>query len=89
MDGEIVKTRIKEIISEVANIDVSEIGDSAHFIDDLGLDSLSLLEIGVDIDYEFKLGVPDEELKKLTSVNQTAALVESCAAQKSPASEVA
>ena len=43
---------------------------------DLDLDSLSLLEIGVDVDYEFQLGLPEERMRGLDSVNDTLALVE-------------
>lgn len=71
-----VTLRIKQIIADVADLDVVEISDTAHFIDDLELDSLSLLEIGVDVDYEFKLGVPEERLSKLRTIPETVALVE-------------
>ena len=75
MDVVEIRAKIKEIISNVANIDPAEIGDKASFIDDLQLDSLSLLEIGVDVDYEFKLGVPEEKLQELRTVQDTVHLV--------------
>lgn len=56
-----VRHRIKRIVSNVTRIPVERIGDEADFRQDLGLDSLSMLEIGVDVDYEFKLGVDDLE----------------------------
>ncbi len=70
-----VQAKIKEIISNVTNIDPDEIANNAHFIDDLQLDSLSLMEIGVDVDYEFKLNVSEERLQELRSVNDTIELV--------------
>jgi acyl carrier protein len=70
------KAKIKEIISNVTNIDPGEIGDATSFTKELGLDSLSLLEIGVDVDYEFKLELPEERMRGLDSVEQTLALVE-------------
>lgn len=76
MDHQDVALKIKQIIADVADLDVVEIADTAHFIDDLELDSLSLLEIGVDVDYEFKLGVSEERLSKLRSIPETVALVE-------------
>lgn len=84
-----VKTRIKEIIAEVADLDPSEISDDAKYVEDLDLDSLALLELGVDIDYEFKLGVPDEELKAITSLPETLALIERYLKKKAASSEVA
>lgn len=71
-----ITVKVKAIIANVANLDPAEIADDASFVDDLGLDSLSLLEIGVDVDYEFRLGVPEEELQKLRTVADTVDLVE-------------
>ena len=45
-----------------------DIADDASYSEDLGLDSLTLLEIGVDMDYEFKLGLPEERLQHIRSV---------------------
>ena len=75
MDVVEIRAKIKEIISNVANIDPAEIADDASFVEDLQLDSLSLLEIGVDVDYEFKLGVPEEELQGLRTVQDSVNLV--------------
>ena len=76
MDQAEIKQRIKQIISNVTNIAPSEIDDEASFTKDLDLDSLSLLEIGVDVDYEFQLGLPEERMRGLDSVDDTLALVE-------------
>ncbi len=70
-----IRAKIKEIISNVTSIDPSEIADNASFIDDLELDSLSLMEIGVDVDFEFKLGVPEERLQELRTVQDSVDLV--------------
>lgn len=70
-----VRVKIKEIISNVTGIAPEELADDAAFVDDLNLDSLSLLEIGVDVDYEFKLGVPEERLQRLRTVQDAVDLV--------------
>ncbi len=70
-----VKAKIKEIISNVSGIPVEDIADNASYSDDLGLDSLTLLEIGVDMDYELKLGVPEERLQHIRSVQDAFDLV--------------
>lgn len=75
MQVEEVRTKIKEIIANVTNIEPDEIADNASFVEDLQLDSLSLLEIGVDVDYEFKLGVPEERLQELRTVQDSVDLV--------------
>lgn len=76
MDVAAIRARIKEIIADVSNIEAKDIGDDVSFKEDLGLDSLSLLEIGVTLDYEFKLDVPDEVLQSLTTVQDAVELVQ-------------
>lgn len=75
MDAAEIRAKIKEIISNVTSIEPGEIGDQAHYIDDLDLDSLSLLEIGVDVDYEFKLNLDEERMRELRTVEDTVKLV--------------
>ncbi len=75
MNVESIRSEIKEIIGRVASIDPGTITDNASFVDDLDLDSLSLLEIGVDVDYAFKLGVPEERLQELRTVQDSVELV--------------
>lgn len=89
MNAEEIRGRVKEIIADVAGIDAGEIADEAHFLEDLDLDSLALLEMGVDVDYAFKLGVPDEELKELRTVPQCVALVETWLARNAEGASAA
>jgi acyl carrier protein len=89
MTTEEIRSRIKEIIAAVAGIEATAIGDDAHFVDDLGLDSLAMLEMGVDIDYAFKLGVGDQRLGQLRSIPDTVALVEECLAGRDSTTQVA
>jgi acyl carrier protein len=89
MDALGMKAKIKEIISNVTSIDADKIGDDTSFTEELGLDSLSLLEIGVDVDYEFQLELPEERMRGLDSVSQTFALVEERLAEKAGRAEVA
>lgn len=70
-----IRTRIKEIIADVTGIPAEEIGDSSSLVEELDLDSLSLMEVGVDVDYEYRLGLPDEELRKIGSVDDAVKLV--------------
>ncbi|HEX9735746.1 MAG TPA: acyl carrier protein [Thermoanaerobaculia bacterium] len=89
MDAVEIRAKIKEIIANVASLDPRDIGDTASFVDDLQLDSLSLLEIGVDVDYEFKLGVPEERLQELRTVQDTVELVVNTLAAKAGRAQVA
>ena len=84
MNTTTIRSKIREIISNITSIDVSEIQDSASFVDDLDLDSLSMLEIGVDVAYEFKLNIPEEELAQLRTLNDSVLLVESYLSRQEP-----
>lgn len=75
VNAEEILAKVKEIISNVTGIPAADIADGAHYRDDLDLDSLSLLEIGVDVDYEFKLGLPEEELQTIQTIQETVELV--------------
>jgi acyl carrier protein len=77
MNPEEIRDRIKQIIGNVAGLDPGRIKDGDHFRDDLNLDSLSLLEIGVDVDMAFQLGLPDERYKEIDSLPGMVALVAS------------
>jgi acyl carrier protein len=68
--------KIKQIIGNIAGLDPKRIGDMDSLRDDLKLDSLSLLEIGVDVDLAFKLNLPDERYKEIQSLPQMVSLVE-------------
>jgi acyl carrier protein len=83
-DQDSIRAKVKEIIGHVANLDASAIADDANLREDLHLDSLSLLEIGVDVDYAFKLGIQDLEarLASMTTLPEVVALVESLLAEK-------
>ena len=73
--AEEIRGQIKQVISNVTNIPVADIADDASYVEDLNLDSLSLLKIGVDVDYEFKLGLPEEEMGGIMTVNDAVNLV--------------
>ncbi|MBZ0113642.1 MAG: hypothetical protein K8J08_14350 [Thermoanaerobaculia bacterium] len=72
-----IQNRIKRVISHVTNIPADSIANDASFKDDLQLDSLAMLEIAVDVDYEFRLGIQDLEdrIGELSSVQHVADLV--------------
>ena len=89
MDVAEVGTAVKKIIANVTGIAADEIGDDHSFVDDLQLDSLSLLEIGVDVDYEFKLGVPEERLQEIRTVREAVDLVVLTLSEKAARADVA
>jgi acyl carrier protein len=61
--------KIKEIIVEQLGIDEEEIQVDSSFVDDLGADSLDIVELIMAMEEEFSLEIPDEDAEKLVSVN--------------------
>ncbi len=63
-----IEERVKKVISERLGVDESSIKNDAHFIDDLGADSLDLVELVMDLETEFDCTIQDEDAEKITSV---------------------
>jgi len=61
--------KIKEIIVEQLGIDEEEIQMESSFVDDLGADSLDIVELIMAMEEEFSLEIPDEDAEKLVSVS--------------------
>jgi acyl carrier protein len=60
--------RVKEIIANQLGVDVEEVMPNATFVEDLGADSLDLVELIMAIEEEFGIEVPDEEAEKIRTV---------------------
>lgn len=76
MSNEDIKTKVREVICESAQMNIESIGDGDNLHTDLGIDSLTLLEIALRVDQEFGTDFPEEELMKMSSVEKAAELVE-------------
>ena len=70
-----IREIVKQAISKVTGIDSAAISDSASYEQDLGLDSLSILEIAVNVESQFKIHATDEELSAIRTVEDTVNLV--------------
>ncbi len=70
-----ISQRIKEIIGQVTGMDPRQIADEAHLTEELQLDSLSLLEIAVEVDMKLSLGLPDEHFRQVSTLSGMVGLV--------------
>ncbi|MEK6778544.1 MAG: acyl carrier protein [Candidatus Deferrimicrobiota bacterium] len=64
-----VEKKVKEIVAEQLGKDVNEVTTNASFIDDLGADSLDIVELVMKMEEEFGIEIPDEEAEKIKTVN--------------------
>ncbi len=71
-----VQEKVKHIIVEQLGVDESELRPEAHFVDDLGADSLDRVELIMALEEEFKLEISDEEADKLTTVGKAIEYIE-------------
>ncbi|MFH2012220.1 MAG: acyl carrier protein [Pseudomonadota bacterium] len=65
-----VEAKIKAIIAEQLGIDEEEVVNEASFIDDLGADSLDLVELIMALEEEFGKEISDEEAEKIQTVQE-------------------
>jgi acyl carrier protein len=57
-----------EIVEEIAGVPADEVTPTKSFVDDLDIDSLSMVEIAVAAQDKFGVEIPDDQLKDLTTV---------------------
>jgi acyl carrier protein len=76
MNTEEIRTKVKKSIAKIANINFDEIPDNASYKDDLQLDSLTILEIAVDAEYQFQVKLSDDDLGVLRTVDDTVRMVQ-------------
>jgi Acyl carrier protein len=69
------KDEIRNLISQIGEVEISRINDDTHLSNDLGLDSLRALELMVALEDKFKIRVPEEELGRFTNISSLAELV--------------
>ena len=71
-----VEDRIKEIIVAQLGVSIEEVIPEASFIDDLGADSLDIVELVMAIEEEFGLEIPDEDAERIQSVQDVQHYIE-------------
>ncbi len=60
--------RVKKIIVDQLGIDASKISQESSFVDDLGADSLDIVELIMAFEEEFDIEIPDEDAEKIKTV---------------------
>ena len=72
-----VEEKVKHIIVEQLGVDEDEVKPDASFVDDLGADSLDVVELVMALEEEFGMEISDEDAEKLSSVRQAIQYIES------------
>jgi acyl carrier protein len=63
-----IQDKVKKIIAEKLSVELEEVVPEANFVDDLGADSLDLVELIMSMEEEFDVDIPDEDAEKIQTV---------------------
>lgn len=69
MNSEEIFDKVKEIIVEQLGVAENTVTSEASFIDDLGADSLDIVELIMSLEEEFDMEIPDSDAEKIVTVN--------------------
>ncbi len=75
--AENVETKVREIISEQLGVSVDQVTLEASFIEDLGADSLDIVELVMALEEEYGMEISDEEAEKIRTVRDVVSYIES------------
>jgi acyl carrier protein len=77
-----VEERVKQIIVEQLGVDEAEVTPTASFVDDLGADSLDIVELVMAFEEAFGIEIPDEDAEKIASVKDAISYIDKHAQAK-------
>ena len=68
MDNQAILEKIKEVVADKLDADPKDVNESASFVDDLGADSLDVVELIMGLEDEFDIEISDEEAEGIRTV---------------------
>ena len=71
-----VSERLKKIVVDQLGVDEGEVVPNASFVEDMNADSLDLVELIMSLEEEFKLQISDEDVEKITTVQEAEDYIE-------------
>ena len=74
--------KVKDIIVKQLGVKPEEVTEDANFTDDLGADSLDLVEVVMALEEEFEAPVPDDEAEKIKTVGDAVRFIDAKLAEK-------
>ena len=70
-----IEEKVKKIIAEKLSVELEEVVPEASFVDDLGADSLDLVELIMSMEEEFDTDISDEDAEQITTVKDAIAYI--------------
>ncbi len=76
MERDTILEKVSAVIVEQLNVDEADVTEEASFVDDLGADSLDIVELVMALEEEFGVSIPDEEAENIKTVGNAVAYIE-------------
>jgi acyl carrier protein len=77
-----VEERVIELVSENLGVNKEQVTRRTSFIEDLGADSLDIVELIMELEEEFEINIPDEQAEKIKNVGEAIDYIEKEIAKK-------
>ena len=71
-----IADKVKDIISQQLDVDKAEIKETSAFIEDLGADSLAIVELVLAFEEQFEIDIPDEDTEKIRTVGDAVTYIQ-------------
>jgi len=77
-----IENKVKEIIVEQLSVPQEKVKKEAHYVNDLGADSLDTVELVMAFEEAFDIEIPDDDVAKITTVGETIEYIKKKVAEK-------
>ena len=77
MEREEILEKVKAVIVEQLNVEEDDVVEDAAFVDDLGADSLDIVELVMALEEELGIAIPDEDAESIKTVGDAVAYIDS------------
>ena len=75
MEREEILEKVKAVVVEQLNVEEDDVVEDAAFVDDLGADSLDIVELVMALEEEFGISIPDEDAENIKTVGDAVAYI--------------
>jgi acyl carrier protein len=76
MDREEILDKVKAVVVDQLNVEEDEVSEEASFVDDLGADSLGIVELVMALEEEFAVSIPDEDAEGIKTVGDAISYIQ-------------